>query len=268
VCIWCRSRICVTKHLLKKLFNEASSVESEEQSSRGRKLDKLNLLCYCSGLAFILTAPIWFLSEGYPLIVDFLHDGAIDLSGKKGSLDHGPLVLEFIFNGIFHFAQNILAFVLLSMISPVSYSVASLIKRVFVIAVAIIWFGNPTTPLQALGIGLTFVGLYLYDRTSHLDAADQRANADHFQNKETILPLSVSIAGKPWNSNGNAFPLPAKTGVADRSATFGHHLAGSSKKEDEDSARLSRRSSLTRPWLPPGTRQESTWQPGDSQPPR
>jgi len=178
-------------------------------------------------------------------------------------LDHGPLLLEFIFNGIFHFAQNILAFVLLSMISPVSYSIASLIKRVFVIAVAIVWFGNPTTPLQAFGIALTFVGLYLYDRTSHHDAANRHANADHFQNKDPILPLNAGIAGNLWDANGYTFPPPAKIGLANKPATFAHHSSVNPKKEDDDSIRLSRPSSLIRSWLPPGTKQESTWQPGD-----
>lgn len=100
----------------KKLFNEAARAESEGPGRQ--KLDKLNLLCYCSGLAFFLTLPIWFVSEGYPLIADIIHDGVISLSGKKGSLDHGALLVEFVFNGVSHFAQNILAFVLLSMISP------------------------------------------------------------------------------------------------------------------------------------------------------
>lgn len=249
----------------KKLFNEASRAESEMQPSGKRKLDKLNLLCYCSGIAFILTLPIWMLSEGYPLISDFMQDGIISLSGKKGSLDHGALILEFIFNGISHFAQNILAFALISMISPVSYSVASLVKRVFVIVVAIVWFGSPTTPVQALGIALTFLGLYLYDRNSHDDVADRRANADYFRAKETVLPLNVRTpASSAWNSNGYAFP--AGKDLQGQFSETSHPLANYLKKEDDSSGHVrSRGGSITsRAWLPPGTKQESTWQPSDS----
>ncbi|KAL1958339.1 hypothetical protein VTO42DRAFT_4656 [Malbranchea cinnamomea] len=245
----------------KKLFNEAARAEAEGQSGGSVKLDKLNLLCYCSAIAFILTAPIWFLSEGYPLILDFLHNGSITLSQKKGALDHGELAGEFIFNGISHFAQNILAFVLLSMISPVSYSVASLIKRVFVIVVAIIWFGNSTTPIQAFGICLTFIGLYLYDRNSHDDMANRRANADHFHHRESILPMNSK---RPWDSNGYVFPT---SGPTDRSTSIPLQPTDNSKKEDGEVKRPARRSSAARhQWLPPGTKQESTWQPGDSQP--
>ncbi|KAL4746018.1 hypothetical protein BDW72DRAFT_210807 [Aspergillus terricola var. indicus] len=246
----------------KKLFNEAERAESELQSAGRRKLDKLNLLYYCSGLAFILTLPIWFFAEGYPLFSDLMQDGAISLTNKAGSLDHGALFLEFVFNGVSHFAQNILAFVLLSMVSPVSYSVASLIKRVFVIVVAIVWFGNSTTPVQGFGIALTFLGLYLYDRNSHDDVADQKANADHFHSKNTVLPLNTRGSSKVWGSNGYAIPQgrPADQHVSDRSFPISSNL----KKDDGVGHARPRASSNTKAWLPPGTKQETTWQPSDS----
>lgn len=227
----------------KKLFNEAARAESETQSNGRPKLDKLNLLCYCSLLAFILTLPIWAISEGYALISDFMHDGVISLSGKRGSLDHGALLIEFIFNGTSHFAQNILAFVLLSMVSPVSYSVASLVKRVFVIVVAIVYFGSPTTPIQAFGIALTFVGLYLYDRNSHDDLADRRANADHFRVKGTVLPLNVSTSKEALDSNGYALPPGRATG-GDGSETISA-LSDSLKREGNWSGRARPRGAST-----------------------
>ncbi|OGM43592.1 ER to Golgi transport protein (Sly41) [Aspergillus bombycis] len=247
----------------KKLFNEAAHGESETQQSAQRKLDKLNLLCYCSGLAFILTLPIWILCEGYPLLSDIMQDGSISLSDKENSLDHGALIFEFVFNGVSHFAQNILAFVLLSMISPVSYSVASLVKRVFVIVVAIVWFGNSTTAMQAIGIVLTFIGLYLYDRNSHDDLADQRANADHFRLKENVLPLNIRSTTQTWDSNGYVFP-PGKT-IERQFLDDTHSFSNNLKKDDNRPGLVRPRgSSNTRAWLPPGTKQETTWQPSDS----
>ncbi|KAL2863456.1 putative ER to Golgi transport protein (Sly41) [Aspergillus lucknowensis] len=245
----------------KKLFNEAERAESNVQVSGRRKLDKLNLLYYCSGLAFLLTLPIWFVSEGYSLFSDVMQDGVISLSGKTGSLDHGALLLEFVFNGVSHFAQNILAFVLLSMISPVSYSVASLIKRVFVIFVAIVWFGNTTTPIQGFGIVLTFVGLYLYDRNSHDDAADQKANTDHFHSKGTVLPLNTRTASKAWDSNGYSFPQGRH--AAQQFSDNSFSLQSKSKRKDSIHQAHPRESSA-KAWLPPGTKQETTWQASDS----
>lgn len=260
VCALAAALIFVSQNIFsKKLFNEAARSESDMHPNGRRKLDKLNLLYYCSGLAFILTLPIWAVSEGYTLISDLMHDGSISLTEKKGSLDHGALVGEFVFNGASHFAQNILAFVLLSMISPVSYSVASLVKRVFVIVAAIVWFGNPTTPIQAFGIALTFVGLYLYDRNSHDDLADRRANADHFRVKGAVLPLNVRTSNEGLNPNSNGFAFPGKAAEGEQSETISP-LPNNLKRENHWPGRVRPRgASISRTWMPAGTKQESTW---------
>ena len=241
----------------KKLFNEASKVEAEGSTYNTRKLDKLNLLCYCSAGAFILTTPVWLLTEGVSILRDLWSDGVIGLTGKKGSLDHGALSLEFVFNGIFHFGQNIMAFVLLSMLSPVSYSVASLIKRVWVIVLAIIWFQSSTSPVQLFGIGLTFFGLYLYDRTSVDDAAEQRAKTDRFRPGETFLPVAES---SPIQSLNEHLTFPRRTDGTKSPAMLGADL----KKDDDGPDGRARINSNSETWLPPGTKQESTWEPGDS----
>ncbi|KAI9053941.1 hypothetical protein LZ554_002885 [Drepanopeziza brunnea f. sp. 'monogermtubi'] len=199
--------IFVTQNIFsKRLFNAASKAEASGVQSR--KLDKLNLLCYSSGLAFVLTSPIWFWSEGLEIMRDFFHDGTVDLaegSPSKPAFDHGRLALEFVFNGTFHFGQNIIAFVLLSMVSPVTYSVASLIKRVFIVVIAIIWFQNPTTKIQGLGIALTFFGLYLYDRTSQSSKADKKAKMMDIK-EDSLLPSSHLP-----NRNGSpAFDTPVR----------------------------------------------------------
>ncbi|GAM40620.1 hypothetical protein TCE0_039f13104 [Talaromyces pinophilus] len=257
ICALLAALVFVSQNIFsKKLFNEASRAEADPSLGGRRKLDKLNLLYYCSALAFLLTLPIWLFSEGFSLISDFFSNGAISLTEKKNSLDHGALFLEFVFNGISHFAQNILAFVILSMVSPVSYSVASLIKRVFVIVVAIIWFGSSTTSTQAVGIGLTFFGLYLYDRNSHDDVADQRANADHFRNRDSLLPLN---AATPKNRDTKPFHFPPIPG--DRSESG---ASIDDKRDDRSNAIRPRGASVSRNWLPPGTKQETTWQRGDN----
>ncbi|EFY85901.1 hypothetical protein J3459_015123 [Metarhizium acridum] len=205
--------IFVTQNIVsKKIFNEAAKAEAEGPRGQSKKLDKLNLLCYSSGMAFVVTMPIWFWSEGITLLKDFLHDGSLDLSDKNDAMDHGRLTLEFIFNGIFHFAQNILAFILLSMVSPVTYSVASLIKRVFVIVMAILWFRSPTTPIQAVGIALTFVGLYLYDRTSESNKADRKARLmTESRTGSPLLPLEER-PGRPASGMNGVTTRPCDRG--------------------------------------------------------
>ncbi|KAF4628661.1 hypothetical protein G7Y89_g9494 [Cudoniella acicularis] len=256
--------IFVTQNIFsKRLFNEAVIAEATGLSTQSRKLDKLNLLCYSSGLAFILTSPIWFWSEGITLIQDFFHDGSLDLETHPEAFDHGRLALEFIFNGTFHFGQNIIAFILLSMVSPVTYSVASLIKRVFVVVIAIIWFQNPTTKVQGLGIALTFFGLYLYDRTKSSKADRKAAMMDI--KPDTLLPLSNT----PGLSSGTGVPATVFESPA-RGYTNGYALSAEDKKNDDGplsngTARGGRaRGASNASWLPPGTRQEETWRPREN----
>lgn len=250
--------IFVTQNIFsKRLFNEAAKAEADGQHQQSRRLDKLNLLCYSSGLAFLLTVPLWLFSEGFSIISDFLHDGSLDLenTSSPAALDHGRLTLEYIFNGTFHFGQNIIAFVLLSMVSPVTYSVASLIKRVFVVVIAIIWFQNATTPIQGFGIALTFFGLYLYDRTGHSNKADRKARLLDIK-EEALLPIrelsgdvetapavepqSVSTASNPYLNGYNGAP------------------EGNRLRSDSESVR-GRPGGAGPPWVPPVTRPEERW---------
>lgn len=256
----------VTQNIVsKQIFNDAAAAEKEGlPPTRFSKPDKLNLLCYSSGLAFLFTFPLWLWSEGFSLIGDFLHDASISLSDKPGAYDHGRLILEFLFNGTFHFGQNIVAFVLLSMVSPVTYSVASLIKRVFVIVFAIVWYGKPMTKVQLVGFLLTFAGLYLYDRTSDAAKADKRARLLQAKGQGTILP--VSNLDKGVRQNGFvASPVGMQAGTGAYPIAIAANGNGKvvepreEKRSDGDIAGSSKNASSG--WMMPGTRQEETWRP-------
>jgi solute carrier family 35, member E1 len=251
----------VTQNIVsKKIFNDAALAESEPRLTK--KPDKLNLLCYSSLLALVFTAPIWLWSEGWHILIDFFSDASIELSGSKGSLDHGALALEYMFNGTFHFLQSLTAFQLLSMVSPVTYSVASLVKRVFVIVFSIVWFGSRVTRIQGLGIGLTFLGLYLYDRTSDAhNKTDRRARAlitpPHLAS-QPLLPLVEKTHESP----------PLQTRFPVRTPLFGLGVQTSSPSSSGQ-GRLSPapRESLVEAkgsgWLPVGTKAEETWKKTD-----
>lgn len=251
----------VTQNIVsKQIFNESAAAEKEGlPPTKFTKPDKLNLLCYSSGMAFILTAPLWLWSEGFHLIGDFLKDASITLSDKPGAYDHGRLLLEFIFNGTFHFGQNIVAFVLLSMISPVTYSVASLIKRVFVIVFAIIWFGKPMTNVQLFGFLLTFLGLYLYDRTSDAAKADKRARLMQSMQQGTLLPLTTQNLPRA-NFSASPAAMSAGPNPYPNAYPMTNGLIEPRDEKRNDGAGPARPIGLNQPaWLPPGTKQEETW---------
>jgi solute carrier family 35 protein E1 len=237
----------------KQIFNDAAAAEKDGlPPTRFTKPDKLNLLCYSSGLAFLFTLPLWLWSEGFTLLGDFLHDASIELSDHPGAFDHGRLLLEFLFNGTFHFGQNIVAFVLLSMVSPVTYSVASLIKRVFVIVFAVVWFGKPITKVQAFGLMLTFVGLYLYDRTSDAAKVDKRAKAMHSKAQGSLLPLATDVKSR---TGFTASPATMSAGTG----TYPIASIAEARDEKRDDDGAFRRHDATHSYMPPGTTAEETW---------
>ncbi|CAO3688890.1 unnamed protein product [Umbelopsis ramanniana] len=136
----------------KLLFKESGS-----HPRRADKLDKLNLLFYSSLLAFILMTPLWFTSDGYVIFGSLASGQAL----AHGSLT-SSVVIAFLLNGTMHFGQNWCAFTTLSLTSPVTYSIASLVKRIFVIVASILWFGQQVSFVQTIGILLTFIGLWMY----------------------------------------------------------------------------------------------------------
>ncbi|KKA29579.1 hypothetical protein TD95_001675 [Thielaviopsis punctulata] len=251
--------IFVTQNIYsKQLFNERAKAEAEGLGMQSKKLDKLNLLFYSSGLAFVLTIPIWLFSEGWTLVTDSFYDGASDLTGNSPP---GHLVFDFFLNGSFHFGQNLIAFVLLGMVSPVTYSVASLIKRVYIIVASLIWFRNPTSRVQAFGIALTFLGLWLYDRSNEGNKADRKVRSMSISSGAApLLPMNTKTSGASSATAIGAMPYAAAP-VAGSGYGYVPPATDMFKKQDAEPARSSGPPS----WLPPGTKQEDTWRLGDQQ---
>ncbi|KAF3927201.1 hypothetical protein ABW20_dc0104558 [Dactylellina cionopaga] len=267
--------IFVTQNIVsKKIFN--NSARSDYDRTQGVKLDKLNLLAYSSGLALLLTTPLWLSSEGFSLLRRYYAGEKLIIEGEN-KLGGWGLFWEFVFNGTSHFGQNIIAFAILSMVEPVTYSVASLIKRIFVIVMAIVWFGNMPTRIQGFGILLTFLGLYLYDKAKDLDRRE-KAKMDP---QPDLLPISIdpkvrtspipppfssphlvsSAVNPPVNgggyhprrgsvSNGSAI---INSAVAEKKAAVVNGKAGLGSVSETNGERV----------LLPGTKQESTWKPSE-----
>ncbi len=59
------------------------------------------------------------------------------------------------------------AFKVLSMVSPLTYSVANTCKRIFVIISSILYFGNVVSPLNGVGITLALGGVFWYNKVQY-----------------------------------------------------------------------------------------------------
>ncbi|KAJ3344284.1 suppressor of loss of ypt1 [Gonapodya sp. JEL0774] len=134
----------------KKLFNAAAAVEGRSSASSGEyglRLDKWNLLFHSSSLAAILTLPLLVTSE---------------LSSISSIPRESSFYVLLLVNAVTHFAQNALAFILLGAVSPVTYSVASLGKRIVVVVGSMLWAGEAAGWQQVLGVTVTFAGVWMY----------------------------------------------------------------------------------------------------------
>jgi solute carrier family 35 protein E1 len=127
------------------------------------RLDKLNLLFYSSSMAFLLMIPIWVFTDLPVLMAARAADPShIIQPTSRQTATHSVAYYTFL-NGVVHFAQNIIAFIILASVSPVTYSIASLFKRVAVICIALVWFNQHVHLVQGVGIALTFLGLWMYN---------------------------------------------------------------------------------------------------------
>ncbi|KAF9006035.1 triose-phosphate transporter family-domain-containing protein [Cyathus striatus] len=160
LCAFGSALVFVSSNIFFKKIMPSNSSGSSSHSSH--KLDKLNLLLYSSGMAFLLMIPIWMYYD-LPLFLAARSNPDHIIHPIHGHAVPHSVTYYFFMNGTVHFAQNIIAFIILSSTSPVTYSIASLIKRVAVICIAIVWFNQSVHPVQAFGIVMTFTGLYMYN---------------------------------------------------------------------------------------------------------
>lgn len=171
--------------------NDPTGLSTSKALSRP-KLDKINLLFFSSGMAFLFMIPLWVYSD-LPAIwtLWFNPEFAVNTAKPLKPGQMAPSVAYYFFlNGTVHFAQNLLAFAILSSTSPVTYSIASLIKRIAVICLAIVWFNQSVHPVQALGIGLTGIGLFMYNKAKReVDKGEKKLRRMEAI-KDGMLPLN------------------------------------------------------------------------------
>ena len=148
----------------------------------------LRLLLILGRLALFMFLPIWIVYDLKTLVYEAISGEAEPMSYKVMSL----LVLD----GILSWLQNIVAFSVLSIVTPLTYAVASASKRIFVIAVTLFILGNPVTGLNIFGMTLAISGVLCYNKAKY----DQR----QMLKRDALLPRYTDVS-KHDNSQTNGW---------------------------------------------------------------
>lgn len=69
-------------------------------------------------------------------------------------------------DGILSWLQNILAFSVMSMVTSLTYAVASSSKRIFVVGASLFVLGNPVTVNNVFGMALALFGVIAYNKVN------------------------------------------------------------------------------------------------------
>lgn len=189
------------------------------------EIHHLRLLHMLGRLALFMFLPVW-------LYIDFkvVTTPSLLFSGGGSSGSYKTLVL-LLSDGILNWLQNIIAFSVMSMVTPLTYSVSSAFKRIFVIGVSLFILGNPVTGLNILGMMLTIVGVLAYNRA--------KIYGKQQSGKYQLLPTT----NKTVSNGGGGMPLLGNGGT-------GNSILDEQKKDRIMNLLLAQNGNHVEPTLP------------------
>ena len=118
----------------------------------------LRLLHKLGQMAALMFLPIWLLVRvGTPLSSDLTSLLQVDAPKIPSELNSEILLLLAV-DGALHWLQNILAFTLLKLVTPLTYAVANVTKRIAVICVSLLLLKNPVTYTNMGGMLMAILG--------------------------------------------------------------------------------------------------------------
>uniref|UniRef100_A0A0L0P020 Sugar phosphate transporter domain-containing protein n=1 Tax=Candidozyma auris TaxID=498019 RepID=A0A0L0P020_CANAR len=153
----------------KKIINPFRALASAVQGVR--KPDKFTIIFYISLIGFAFSFSGFFANEAVTMYKELTEPAHFEEAPEPKKKFVRMFVL-ILLSSVSHFCQTLLAFILLGMMPALSYSIASMMKRIVIIVVSIIfatqlsqgkWFGV-LTGSQIVGLVLISLGLYFYDR--------------------------------------------------------------------------------------------------------
>lgn len=118
----------------------------------------LRLLHKLGSMAAIMFLPIWLL---------------VDAPKIPGELNTDVITL-LVVDGALHWMQNLLAFTLLKLVTPLTYAVANVTKRIAVITVSLLLLKNPVTWTNMGGMMMAILGVFCYNRAKYRENLEMK----------------------------------------------------------------------------------------------
>ncbi|XP_028404480.1 solute carrier family 35 member E1-like [Dendronephthya gigantea] len=150
------------------------------------EMNHLRLLVEISKVSVITIIPFW-------IYYDYVHVMKLtNLNDEKN--DAFWILVSLLVSGLLNFAQSMVSFTVLSLVSPLSYSVCTAAKRILVITISLLVLKNPVTIVNVYGMMIAILGVLFYNKVK-LDARKA---------KGLLLPVTARKRSNLYlNYNGN-----------------------------------------------------------------